>query len=418
MLRSSFLVFSLLLGTAFLLLGLGLQGTLLSLRANLEQFPLAVTGLVMSAYFLGFVLGAYLCPPLIRRVGHIRAFSIMAAIASAAAIAYSIWITPFTWALLRLISGICMMGLYMVIESWLNSIAPNEQRGQIFSIYMATTLLAMAVGQYLLLLGEVADFELFGISAILMSLALVPIAMTRLTQPELTEGARLKIRSLYGISPLGVVGTLATGLVLGAFWGMTPIFGASIGLDEKGVALLMSATIMGGVLLQWPIGLISDHMDRRKVLGMAALLAALLSMAAFMMGQRVSLTLHIIAFLFGGFGFSLYALNVAHVNDRLSQGQVLEASRGLLQLYGIGAMLGPALAGQAMSWFGPGALQLFVAGVLGILVLFTLYRMLRREAPPVTEQSGFVPLSRTSPVVLEMAPMVEEEERSGEEKVS
>ncbi|MDT8404962.1 MFS transporter [Sulfuriflexus sp.] len=408
MLRTSLSIISLLLGTAILLIGIGLQGTLIGLRANVEQFPLATTGLVMSAYFFGFVLGAHFCPPLIHRVGHIRAFAVMATIASAAAVAYAIWVDPLIWGLLRVLTGICMVGLYMVIESWLNSVAPSHLRGQIFSIYMAVTLLAMAGGQYLLLLGEVAGFELFGIITILLSLALVPITMTRLQQPELVISARLKLASLYATSPLGVVATLAAGMVTGAFWGMMPLYGESIGLDDLGVAVLMSATITGGVLLQWPIGLLSDHIDRRKVIVMATLIAAVLALLGFLMGQHVTLPLYVVAFLFGGFVFSLYGLSVAHVNDHIETDQVLEATRSLLQLYGVGAMLGPSLAGQGMSRFGPGALLLFIALVLGTLLLFALLRMQRREAVPVAEQGEFVAMGRTSPVALEMAPLAEE----------
>jgi MFS family permease len=415
MLRSSLLVLSLFLGTAILLLGIGLQSTLISLRATLEQFSLNTIGLVMSAYFFGFILGGYLCPPLIRRVGHIRAFTVMASIASAAAVAYPIWVDPVFWAFLRLLTGICMMGLYMVIESWLNSVAPNTHRGQIFSIYIAITLLAIAGGQYLLLLAEVGSYELFGIAAILLSLALIPVAITRLSQPELTESARLKLTALYKISPLGVIGALSTGLVMGAFWGLAPVYAANIGLDTAGVAGLMSAAIVGGVVLQWPIGLISDRIDRRKVLGLATLMAAIMSLLAYLLGQSVSIPLYIVAFVFGGFVFSLYGLSVAHTNDQLEKVQILEATRGLLQLYGVGAMLGPVLAGQAMGLFGPGALPLYFSLMLGLLLLFTYYRMQKREAPPVEEQGEYVTMSRTSPIVLEMSPLLDQGEKDKEE---
>jgi MFS family permease len=277
---------------------------------------------------------------------------------------------------------------------------------------MTITLLAMAGGQYLLLLGEIAGFELFGTITILLSLALVPIAMTRLHQPELVESTRLKLASLYQTSPLGLVATLVAGMVTGAFWGMAPLYGANIGLDKLGVAGLMSATIMGGVVLQWPIGLISDHVDRRLVIVIAAFIAASLALLGFLIGQSVSFPLYVVAFFFGGFAFSLYGLSVAHVNDQIEPGHILEATRSLLQLYGIGAMLGPALAGQGMSRFGSGALPLFIALVLGMLLLFALFRMQRREALPVAEQGEFVVMGRTSPVVLEMTPLAEEDEEN------
>lgn len=402
-------IFSLLLGTAMLLLGIGLQGTLLGLRAVHESFPTPIIGYVMSAYFIGFAVGSYLCPPLIRRVGHIRAYAAMAATASAAAIAHALLVDPLSWTLLRIITGTCMVGFYMVIESWLNALAPNNRRGQFLSAYMMITFLAMGASQFLLLAGNIADFTLFAFTTILISAAVVPIVLTRVAQPQLVETPKLHLIVVYRQSPLGVIGTLTAGIVMGAFWGIMPVYGSQMGLDKFGIAWLMSATILGGAILQWPIGKLSDHIDRRSVLGIAAFAAAILAIIGFFVVNGPSQALYTVYFLYGGFAFSLYSLSVAHVNDLLQPEQALDASRGLLQLYGIGAVLGPAAAGFTLKLYGTRTLPLLFGLALLTLALFTLYRMFVRTAPPVEEQEAFIPMTRTSPVSLEMDPRTDTE---------
>jgi MFS family permease len=402
MLKIATSIFSLLFGTAMLLLGIGLQGTLLSLRAVLEDFSITVTGLVMSSYFIGYVVGSYYCPPLIKKIGHIRAYAAMATIASATAIAHALLPEPWVWALLRFITGMCLVGLYMIIESWLNAIAPNSHRGQFFSIYMLITLLAMAGGQQLLQLADIAGFELFAISTILISLALVPITMTRIHQPVIADDhSRLSLRQLYRSTHLGVIGTLSAGLVMGVFWGLMPVYYKDQGFEDGAVAMVMTFTILGGALLQWPIGLLSDYMDRRIILAVSALASATLVLLNYLFGGLSTMLLYGIAFLFGGFAFSIYSLSVAYVNDRLDPEQSLEGTRGLLQVYGVSAVIGPLLVGWGMGTLGPSVLLLFFFVVLGILGLFTVKRILTRDPVPMEEQGEFVPMSRTSEVVLD-----------------
>jgi MFS family permease len=376
-----------------------------------EGFAPGVIGYVMSAYFVGLALGSYLWPPLIRQVGHIRAYSALTASASAAAVAYVLLVDPITWALLRVVTGVCMVGFYLVIESWLNALAPNNRRGQFLSAYMVTTFLALGAAQYLLLAGDIGEFRLFAVSSIVISAAVVPVALTRVAQPQLIPTPRLHLLTLYRESPLGVVGTLVAGIVMGAFWGMMAVYSSKIGLSKNSIALLMGATILGGALLQWPIGMISDRVDRRSVLGATALVASGLAVLGFFYGTRLSPMLFALYFLFGGSAFSLYSLSVAHVNDQLRPEQALEASQGLLQLYGIGAALGPVMAGSAMEAYGPRSLPLLFAVAAGALVLFTLYRTLRRTAPPVQEQEPFIPMARTSVVSLEMDPRTDSRPR-------
>lgn len=400
---------SLLLATALLLLGIGLQGTLLGLRAVHEQFSLTVIGYVMSCYFVGFAIGTYLCPPIIRRVGHIRAYASMAAITASTAIAYVMIINPYAWSLFRMITGICMVGLYMIIESWLNALAPNHVRGQFFSAYMMITFVALAFSQYLLLMADIETFMLFAVTTILISTALVPITLTRVQQPHLIETPRLHLVNVYRDSPLGVIGTLTSGIFMGAFWGMMPVYAIEVGMDTQGVVSLMSSAVIGGALLQLPIGRISDYIDRRIVLGISALAAALLAFVAFIFGKSSTVVIYTLYFLYGGFAFSLYSLSVAHVNDRLRPEQTLEASKTLLQVYGIGAIAGPVLAGLMMKYQGSHTLPLLFTLIFLVLCAFTVTRIFAREAIPADEHEAFIGLHRMSPVSLEMDPRTDTE---------
>lgn len=401
---------SLLLGIGTLLVGVGFLGTLLGVRAGIEGFSEQVTGLVMSAYFAGYILGTWACPSLIRRVGHIRAFTAMAAVASVCVTAHALWVHPVVWAALRVVSGACLVGLYIVIESWLNVLAPNQKRGKMLSVYMMTTLLAMAGGQYLILVADPAAFMPFGIIAMLVSLGLVPVALTRVLQPQPVETpAVVGIGHLFRVSPLGVAGAFVTGLVLSAFWGMGAVFAQGIGLDAAGIAAYMSATILGGAFLQWPVGHLSDRFDRRGVLTLFCFVAAGLSLAGWFLVDVSTVALFVASFFYGGVAFALYSLSVAHVNDHVSHAEVLEATRGLLLIYGVGAALGPAGAGLLMEMLGARSLLAAIAGVLGLLGVFAVYRMRTGVPIPAAAQGEFVSLVRTTPEAVELLPEAEVE---------
>ena len=402
-------IFSLLLGTALLLNGMGLLGTLVGLRATAEGFSVMMVGFVMSAYFFGFAGGSWVCPPLIRRVGHIRAFAAFATIASAATIAYPLIVDPIVWIILRVLTGLTLAGLYLVKESWLNIIAPNQIRGRLFSLYTAITLLSLGTGQYLLLLGDIGGYDLFAIITILVSLSLLPIVLTRVSQPSSVETPNLSLGHLISISPLGVVTTFIAGIVSGAFWGMGPVFGEHISVDSDQVAVFMSAVIFGGALLQWPIGRISDWIDRRLVLFVTCLLAGSFSLSSYFAMTLSQQWLYISMFLFGGTAFTIYALGVAHVNDLLSSEEVLEATRGLLLVYGLGATIGPMLAAQFMQWFGYEHLLGFFAVNLLTLSLYTLYWLIVGRGVAPEDQARFVPLVRTSTEALSLSPELSEE---------
>lgn len=405
MLRTIASVYSLLTATAILLLGSGLLGTLVSLRAGLEHFPKGVIGLVMSGFFSGYVAGSYLCPRLIRSFGHIRSFSAFAAIGCVSVILHGLWVHPAVWLALRVITGISMLGLYLVIESWLNSLATDRTRGGLFAVYMTINLLALGAGQYLLLLYDVRSVAPFALTALFFSLALVPIALTRMLQPVHVPAARLGMRRLYETSPLGVTGAVISGLVSGAFWGMGPVYALNAGFDQTGIALFMSGVIFGGALLQWPLGHLSDRHDRRLVILWVSLLAGAAALAVYLLIARQQGGLALLAaVVFGGCAFSIYSLSVAQANDHLDMDHVLETTRGLLLLSGIGAAIGPLAAGLLMGWAGAPALMLYFAVLMILLGAFAAVRH-RLGAPIGTgDQAQFVVMARTSPAVLELDP--------------
>ncbi len=398
---------TLLLGMAILLAGIGALGTLLGVRAGLEGFGQGVTGAIMSAYFVAFIAGTFLCPSIIKRVGHIRAFAAMATVASASAIAHALIVNPWGWAFLRMLTGICIVGMFMAAESWLNALVSNDRRGKIFAIYTTINLLAMGLGQFLILAGDLRSFVPFAFVSILLSLALLPVALTSLREPPPVDVPHLNLRRLYAASPLSFFGGLTAGLTMGAFWGIGALFAHGIGLSNVGVAVFMSATIFGGAALQWPIGHWSDKHDRRVVLTLVCFSAGALALAAFMAVAALPKTFMMLAFLYGGVSSTVYALSISHVNDRLAPSEMLSATSGLLLLYGIGAAIGPTAAGLLMQIFGPKALLSYFAVVLVSLGLFGVYRLSARAPVPVAEQAPFVPMVRTSQAVLEMDPRAE-----------
>ncbi len=409
--------YPLLLGIGLLLIGIGLQGTLLALRANLEHFSVPMTGFIMSAYFMGFIVGTFLCPKLIRNVGHIRAFAVFTAITTAAAISHGMFIDEWFWAFLRIITGTCMVGLYMVIESWLNAMAPNDQRGRFFSVYVIITLLAMALGQYLILLGDIGGFRLFSLTALLIALAVVPIALTQIIQPSPISAPSIGLKHLHQESPLGVSGALISGVNNGAFWGLGALFAQRVGMSESGIALFMSLTIIGGVLLQWPIGHVSDRHDRRHVLVLISFITATIAGIAFLAVEMSHALLITLFIAYGGFAFSLYGISVAHVNDHLDADHMLEASRNLLLIYGAGAAIGPTIAGAFMEIAGPGSLLLFFVSTLLLLGALGLYRLRVGPVIPTEEQMAFASMVRTSPVALEMDPRLDTDEQQDDTAV-
>ena len=405
--------FSLFAATAILLLGSGLLGTLVSLRAGIELFSQPMIGLIMSGFFLGYVLGSYLCPQVIRVFGHIRSFSFFAAMGCVSVILHGLFIDPIVWLLLRIITGICMLGMYLVIESWIASLATDKTRGGIFAIYMAVNLLALGAGQYLLLVYEIQSLAPFALIALFFSLALVPIVLTRIVQPEQIEAGHLGMKHLYSTSPLACFGAVLSGVVNGAFWGMGPVYALSVGFDVAGIALFMSGVVFGGSLLQWPLGHLSDNYDRRLVIAAVSIMASCAAVTVFYLIDSHQVLGLLAAFIFGGSAFSIYSLSMAHANDHIEVEDVLETTRGLLLLNGIGATIGPLSAGLLMGWFGAQTLMIYFS--LLMLLLASLALMRRSIGSPIriSDQADFVIMARSSPSVLELDPRAESIEDSG-----
>ena len=392
---------ALLLGTALMLMGVGLTSTLIAVRGAVEGFGDATLGLIGSAYFCGFLAGSFIAPRLIRRMGHVRSFAFFAAGITTCVILHALHVAAPFWALLRVATGIALLGLYVVIESWLNSHAPPDKRGQIFSAYMAVNLGALAIAQQLLRLGEVHSFQLFAIAAMLVCVALMPVTITRLQPPALSGDKRLKIMQLMKVAPAAVLGAVLSGIAMGAFWSMGAVYAGRLGLDAAGIATFMSAVIVGGAVLQWPLGSLSDRSDRRSVLAGVSVASALAALAM-VAGQAYPLAVIGGGCVFGAVAFAVQPVCVAHLIDHLEHDEILAGTAALLLLHGGGSAAGPALAGLAMASYGPAGLPLLFAIALTPLALFAAIQVRRKRDRIVDEAAVFVPMVRTSETVLEM----------------
>lgn len=408
---------SLLLGMGVLLAGSGMLSTLLGLRAHQDGMSMGMIGLVMSGFYLGYIIGTYVIPSLIRTVGYVRVFSAMSALYAAVALLHGLWVNDWFWFALRVLSGVALLGLYMVIESWLNA-QVSHHRGQIFGIYMMVSLLALAVGQFLIGIYGVSGLASFMVVALLFVLGLIPVALTRATQPAPVETARLSVRALYDLAPTGLVGSLLSGVMTGALWGLAAVFGNRIGLNDAHAAFFVALLIFGGALLQWPIGKLSDLYDRRKVLiwlgvagsvaGGALIVSTLITAPADIGTSPYRWIIWLSALLFGGFVFSIYEISVAQTHDRLSSDQVLDATRTLLLVNGVGALFGPISAGFFMVWFGANGLVWFILLTLVVLGIFVFWRIKIDKPVPEAERGEFVVTTRTSAAAADLDPRTPE----------
>jgi len=388
-------------------LGSGLLGTLLGVRMTLDGFDPQVTGLVMAAFFLGLMVGAMQAGRVIQRVGHIRAFAVFAACATAAVLLHGLFVSVSAWALLRVITGFSAAGIYMVIESWLNERASAANRGRVFSVYQVVSYLGLGTGQFLLFTGDPATNELFMVAAGLFALCLIPVAMTRGIHPSPPENHGMALKPALTHSQLGVVACVGAGMVNGAVFALTPVFALSTGLGLAGVSFLMGAIIFGGFLLQWPIGHLSDNFGRRGVMAIVNLSVAVVAVALIFSAELTLPVLMGVGALFGGLSFTLYPLAVAHTNDQLKVGDFVTISAALLFLWGLGSAVGPVLAGQLMSQVGDIGLFLFVA-VIAIGVALSAW-LIRGETVAPEDQEPFVVMARTTPVASELDPRYDEE---------
>lgn len=391
---------SLLLGVAFLLLGSGLLNTLLAVRGGVEGFDSQTLGLLGSMYFVGFLAGTVVGPQLIRQVGHIRAFAFFTAANACVVLLHELLPVAWVWALLRLITGMAMVGLYTTIESWLNSYAAPQQRTQIFAVYMAVNLGALAVAQQFLHWSTPDGHVLFAIAALSVCAAVMPVAATRLTQPTLDNACHLPWRALYDKTPVAFLASLLGGLAQGAFWGLGAVWADRSGMDASGIAWFMSLAIVGGALFQWPIGRLTAHVDRGQVITVVSLLAA--ALALLLLGaDGASGTVLLVGFVYGGLAFAIYPMAVARMMDRLQPDEVLSGSGSLLLVHGIGAAIGPLIAGSAMDIFGPDALPVWFA-IVEVGLGLVAWVLARRWPADVDHQTAFVPMVRTASTAFEL----------------
>ncbi|WP_309667525.1 MFS transporter [Tabrizicola sp.] len=383
----------LLLGVMLLMVGNGVQGTLLGIRGNVEGFSTFQLSVVMSAYFVGFLFGSMRAPAMIRRVGHVRVFAALGSLISAILVIYPVFPDWVAWTLLRVLAGFCFSGIYITAESWLNNTATNETRGQALSAYMIVQMLGIIASQVLMNLPDTSGFALFIIPSVLVSLAFMPILLAATPAPTFESTRRLSFRELFRISPLGCVGMLLTGGVFSAMFGMASVWGAQVNLSVREISMFVGALYVGGLVLQYPIGWASDRMDRRKlIMGLSFIAAAAMAITAF--ANPPFVVLLGAAVLLGGITNPVYALLIAYTNDFLNREDMAAASAGLIFLNGFGAIFGPLITGWMMETFGSGGFFLFIAILFLALGTYALWRMSQRAAPAVT--GGFSSLSPTA----------------------
>jgi MFS family permease len=394
----------LLLAILILMAGNGFMPTLLAVRLEGAGTAAPLIGLLASAYFLGLVAGSIRLPTLVRQVGHIRLFATVVTVLSASTLIYALWQNIALWSVLRLVDGVCVAGVFICIESWLNHRADHKTRGTILAAYMVALYAGQAGGQFLLQL-EGGPTVPFILSSVLVSLSAVPVLLTRIEGPPIHDPVPFSIFALYRASPLGAVGVGITGLMLGAFYGLGAVFARRSGFAIGDVALFISFVIAGGVALQLPLGRLSDRFDRRLVIAFVLAGLALVSLSLALVSEPV--VVMAVGALFGGLAFSLYPLCVAHANDRLTAEERLSASSVLVLAYSAGAAAGPLLGSAAMAGFGAGGLFLFTAALGAGGLAFALWRMTRSEAVPEDEQQPYQILPRTTPAAAALEPASE-----------
>jgi MFS family permease len=400
MLRTLRPVASLLISTAFLLASIGLLGTLIPLRGIQLGFSGALLGGLAAIYYTGFLVGTIAIPPLVRRIGHIRAYAFGTACAAGVALLHALASWPWLWLLLRLIDGVMMVGLYTIIESWLNAQAPVGQRGSVFAIYMMVNSGALALAQLLLRI-DGQPFVLFSVVALLAMAASLPVALTRQKQPVQQSIPRLQLGRLFHLAPTAGVGALLAGLAMGAFYGLAPVYAHDIGFDTAGVSTYMLVGILGGAALQWPLGYWSDHTDRRLALSGVGALACVLAILVWLVGGDKLPAIALI-FVYSGMAFAIYPMVVAHLVDYLTQEELLAASSSIYLLYGIGSAVGPLLVGVAITAMGARALPIWFALMTGVLALYAAYRYLAFRREQVAD-NNFRPLLRTTAAAVHLS---------------
>ena len=369
---------ALFIGMFMLMVGNGLQGTLLGLRGDQEGFSTFALSIVMSSYFVGFLFSSRYTPELIRRVGHVRVFAAMGSMISAVLICYPVLIEPWAWAIGRVMIGFCFCGVYITAESWLNDASSNETRGKALSLYMIVQMAGIVFAQWIVSRGDVSGYTLFIIPSVLVSLAFAPILLSARPMPAFAATKRMKIKDLIAASPLACFGMFMLGGVFAAQFGMSAVYGNRVGLSVGEISFFVSAIYVAALLLQYPIGWLSDRMDRRILIIWIALFGGFGSLLAFIIPDNFAIIV-LSGAIVGGTSNPLYALLLAYANDYLEKEDMAAASGGFLFVNGVGAIAGPLIVGRMMDVIGNRGYWLFTAVLMLIIGIYGLYRMTRRQ---------------------------------------
>lgn len=401
---------ALFVSAAILGVGNGLLATLVPFQALKASFSSSWIGFIGSAYFIGFIGGCVLGPQAVKRVGHIRAFSAFSAIVSASVLLHATTLSPLVWLLVRLVSGTSIAAIFLVIESWLNDRASDETRAKVLSLYAITSFIGLIAGQQLLSFASESLFIAFALASALLSLSMVPITLTKFPPPQAIEVVQIRLQWLFKTAPSAVLGCIGVGLTNGAFWALAPIYCLKLGFSASMTSGFLTAVLLGGALLQWPMGALSDRCDRRKLLAVNCCIASVVGfLLAFCSGKEYLLIL-ILALAYGAFSFTLYALFVAHGNDRAKPEHYVEIGSGLLIIFSASAVVGPVLSSFLMEIAGSKALFLFTALAHLATMLLTLLGIFNRRPVPEHRREDFVPITDTVPTAYDLHPAVDLED--------
>ncbi len=379
----------------------GFLSTLLAVRLHNDGYGSLTIGLLSTAYYAGLICGAFRSEKLIYRIGHIRAFATFSSFIAVLALVQGMWVNPFFWLILRLIVGAATAGLFVVIESWLLTISATSSRGRILAIYMVVLYLGHSVGQLILNVGDSGDLSLFAITAMLTSLAIIPLAITSAECPRCESISTLKLPQLYRLSASGSIGCFCAGLMLGAIYGLLPIYLIQTLHQEQWLSWLMATTIFGGMCLQYPLGRLSDTIERRKIIIAIAAVIALCCTVLIITPMQLSLVA-LLLFLIGGATFVVYPISISHACDSIETHDITAATQGLLIFYGLGAVLGPLLAATTMHYLSFKGLPIFLAAVSTALAGFFVWR--KTQTARATQEEHFIPMPQTTPILAEIDP--------------
>ena len=378
-------------GISMIMVGAGLQGTLLGVRATAEDFSPSMIGLIMSMYYVGFLGGSHFAPEMIRRAGHIRVFTAMTALAAVSVLLHGLFVAESLWLFARALTGFSYATLYIVIESWLNAASDNKTRGKMMATYLVILYASMAAGQYFLNLSDPKSADLFMTVAILVTLSVLPITLSTRPAPTFDKTEKVSLKTLFKTSPLGVYGLFASGMASACLFSISPVYAAEEGFTLPQISTFMAITILGGVSMQFPIGHLSDRFDRRRVLIAISFATAFFCALAVPLSGLGVYALFLSMFMIGGTSLTIYGLASAHTNDHLSGTQLVGASASMILVNGLGAIAGPSVSASLMDIFGSSMLFVFMGTVYGSIGVYGLYRTRKRGPVPMDMQAQFVP---------------------------